>query len=159
MADSTFACLAFLEDETCQLLEIMIKNSNTETGLLLDIILQETRKHRELLRHLSTVYEHDALPVSECENEMGEWFKQAVRLVHTVKGEVLRGMPVQDAARKLIELETGAGEEYLTASHARIKNLTEQNQAVKMILDNIAADEEGHAEILQRLVTKTSSKK
>jgi len=137
----------------------MIKNSNTETGLLLDIILQETRKHRELLRHLSTVYEHDAQPASECGKEMGEWFTQALRIVHTVKGEVLRGMPVEDAARKLIDLETGAGEEYLTASHARVKNLTEQNQAVKLILENIAADEEGHAEILQRLVTKTASKK
>jgi len=137
----------------------MIQNSDAETGLLLDIILQETRKHRELLRHLSRVYEHDAQPVSECEKEMGRWFMQAIHLVNTVKGEVLRGMPVQDAARKLIDLETGAGEEYLTASHARIRTLgKETSQAVKMILENIAADEEEHAEILQ-LVTKTASKK
>jgi len=136
----------------------MIRNSDTETGLLLDIILQETRKHRELLRHLSTAYELDSSPTSECEKEMGEWFTHAIHLVHTVKGEVLRGMSVGDAARKLIDLETGVGEEYLTATHARIRALPEESQAVKIILENIAADEEGHAEILQRLVTKTPRK-
>jgi len=66
-----------------------------------------------------------------------------------VRDEVLGGLPTVEAARKLIDFEKGAGEEYLTEINVRIASLVEKNQAVKKILESIAEDEKGHAEILQ----------
>ena len=159
LTDSSFACLSFLEDETCQLFELMVKKADdSETRLLLDIILQETRKHRELLKHLSMVLgERAMVSGKECEG-MGEWFMKAVALTRTVKAEIQGGMSIPEAARKLISFENDAGEEYVIQAHAAARALDQENQAVKTVLENIATDEKGHAEILH-LVTEVASKK
>ena len=159
MADSSFTCLSFLEDETCKLFELMVRRADdAETSLLLDIILQETRKHRELLKHVSIIFGENAIASgNEC-NGMGEWFMQAVALTRAVKAEVQRGMSIPDAARRLISFEKDVGEEYVTQAHAAASALTQENQAVKTVLENIATDEKGHAEILD-LVTQIGLKK
>ena len=108
LADSTFACLAFLEDETCKLYEVMVeKAEELQTSLLLDLILQETRKHRELLNHLSKVFEHGPLAPTDagCERQLGQLFTQALAIVRSVKDEVLKGTPVAEAAGKLVDFE------------------------------------------------------
>ena len=136
----------------------MKKTEDTQISLLLDVILQETRKHRELLKHLSAVFEHGAVvSSSECERQMGKLFTQAVALVHSVKDEILQGKPIEEAARQLIAFEEGASEEYLTEIHVRVAMLAQTNQAVKKILEGIAEDERGHVEIL-RLITEIASK-
>jgi len=153
MTDSSFACLSFLEDETSHLFELMIeKAEDTATSLLLDIILQETRKHRELLKHLSLVFEKGASVSSvECE-KMGEWFTQALALTRAVKAGVESGMHVPEAARRLIDFEKGVGEEYVTQVHATLRASIQENEAVKTVLESIAEDEKGHAEILQFVI-------
>jgi len=158
LADSSFACLALLEDETFQLFELLMQRTDdVQVNLLLDVILQETRKHRELLRHLSRVFETDSAVSSfECGNQLGEFFRTALALIHSVKDEVLQGMPVVEAAKKLISFEEGVGEEYLTAIHANIKLTAETNPATLRILESIVQDEEGHAELL-RLVIQIAS--
>ena len=157
LADSSFACLALLEDETCQLFELMVKKAeDSETSLLLDIILQETRKHRELLKHLSRILK-EAPIVSSQECDMGEWFKQALGLTRAIKAEIQQGMRVTEAARRLIDFEKGIGEEYTTEAHTAARALVQENQAVRKVLESIAAEEEAHAEILQ-LVTRIAKK-
>jgi hypothetical protein len=143
MADSSFACLAFLEDETCQLYEVMVeKAGELQTSLLLDLILQETRKHRELLNHLSRVFERGPLTLTdtECEGQLGQLFTQALATVRSVKDEVLKGTPVAKAAEKLVDFERSASEEYLTELHASIAADAQTNQAVKKSLEGIAED-------------------
>jgi len=159
LADSTFACLSFLEDETCQLFELMMKRAeDAEIRLLLDIILQETRKHRELLKHLSAVFGEAAIVSSrECE-KMGEWFKQAVALTRSVKAEVQRGMDTAEAARRLIDFERDVGEEYVAQAHAAARASVQENQAVRTVLESIARDEKGHAELLQLVIDIASQK-
>ena len=155
LAESSFACLAYLEDEPCKLYELMVeKAGELQTSLLLDVILQETRKHRELLNHLSRVFEHEsfARAEAECERELGELFTQALATVHSVKDEVLRGTPVAEAAAKLVDFERSASEEYLTELHVGVAATTETNQAVKKILEGIAEDEVGHVQILKLIV-------
>ncbi len=137
----------------------MIKKAeNTQTSLMLDIILQETRKHRELLKHLGVIYEGNSTASGKDCEWMGEWFKESLTLTHTVKDEVERGMRIPEAASRLIDFEKFVGEEYLTAMQVKFRALVQQDQAVKMVLESIAADEKGHAEILQ-LVAKNDSKK
>lgn len=160
MSDPSFACLAMLEDEAYQLYEMMVHLADdNQTSLLLDIILQETRKHRELLRHLSRVFEHSP-PQStiECERLMGQLFTQAVMLVRSVKNNVLNGATVREAARELADFERGASEEYVAEMHAGIRAIVQTNPAVKKILEGIANDEKGHIEILQ-LVTNIAANK
>ena len=155
-----FACLALLEDETCKLFELLVERANdTQVGLLLDVILQETGKHRELFRHLSKVFENGAVADPPgCGREMGEFFVNSLALLHSVKDEVVRGMPAVEAAKRLISFEEGAGEEYLTEMHAKLGSLLEKDLAVKTILEGIAEDEKGHAGLL-KLVIQISSER
>jgi Mg2+ and Co2+ transporter CorA len=160
LVDSSFACLALLEDETCQLFELLMKKTDdTQTNLLLDVILQETRKHRELFRHLSTIFENGpvATPL-ECGKTLGEFFTTTMALINSAREMTLRGMPMVEVVRKLISLEEGASEEYLTEMHANVRLLVERNQAARKILENIADDEREHVEIL-KLVIEIASKR
>ena len=159
MSDSGFACLALLEDKTYELFELMMKKSDdSQTSLLLDVILQETRKHRELLRHLSKEFEKEVAPSeTECGKQLGEFFTKSMSLIHSARDEVHGGMPVAEAARKLIAFEQGAGEEYLTQLNVNVRLLVERNPAVRKILEGIADDEKGHIEIL-KLIIEIASK-
>jgi len=135
------------------------KAEDTETGLLLDVILQETRKHRELMKHLSSVFENGTVVgVNDCEKQMGQLFAEALALVHKVRDGILQGMRIEDAAAKLVDFERGVGEEYVAEMHVRARSLVEENQAVRNILENITEDERGHVEILE-LLTEIASKK
>jgi rubrerythrin len=160
LVDSSFACLALLEDETCQLFELLMKKTDdTQMNLLFDVILQETRKHRELFRHLSTIFENGVVATPhECGKELGEFFTTSVALTKSVREMILRGMPLVEVLRKLISFEEGAGEEYLTEMHANVRLLVERNHAVKKILKDIADDERKHAEIL-KLIIEIASKR
>jgi rubrerythrin len=135
LADSSFACLSLLEDEASQLYEVMVqKAEDTQTSLLLDVILQETRKHRELLRHLTRIFEQ-SLPQSsiECEGQMGQLFMQALTLLRSIKDEDLRGKAIADVAGELVDFEKGASEEYLTELYSRVATIAHTNRAVKKI--------------------------
>jgi rubrerythrin len=156
---ASFACLSFLEDEAFQLYELMLKKAeDTETSLLLDTVLQETLKHRELMKHLSTVFERDSVQGAiECEKRMGQFFTQSLQLVRSVRDEVQRGISIAKAARKLMALEESLSEEYSAEMYVKAELLLQTNQVVKKILEGIARDERGHIEILQ-LITEISSK-
>jgi rubrerythrin len=160
LVDSGFACLALLEDETCQLYEAMIdKERDNQIKLLLDCILQESRTHRELLRHIDKFLGHNSNPSStECGKQMGQLFTQALTFVRSAKEDVSEGAPILDIARKLINFEESASEEYLTEIHAGVRALLEVNPAVKKFLQGIAQDEKSHVEILQLILTMTSKK-
>jgi rubrerythrin len=160
MADSSFACLAFLEDETCQLYEVMVeKAGELQASLLLDLILQETRKHRELLNHLSRVFERGPLTVdAECEGQLGQLFTQALAIVRSVKDEALNGTSLAEAAGKLVDFERSVSEEYLTELHANVAADAQTNQAVKKILEGIAEDEVGHVQILKLITEMTAGR-
>jgi hypothetical protein len=79
-------------------------------------------------------------------------------LINSAREMTLRGMPVVEVVRKLISLEEGASEEYLTEMHANVRLLVERNQAARKILENIADDEREHVEIL-KLVIEIASKR
>jgi rubrerythrin len=154
LVDSSFACLAMLEDETCQLYEIMVSKTNDiQVKLLLDNILQESRTHRELLKHIDSFLGHDCNPSrAECEKQMGRLFAKALAFVRSAKDEASQGKAISEIARKLLDFEQSASEEYLTEMHAGIRALIEINPAVKRILEGIAHDEKTHVEILQLIL-------
>jgi rubrerythrin len=160
LVDSSFACLALLEDETCELYEMMVSKANDmQVKLLLDCILQESRTHRELLEDIDKFLGHDSNPsFSECGKQMGQLFTQAVTFVRSAKGEVSGGAPILDVVRKLVDFEASASEEYLTEMHAGVRALVEVNPAVKRILQGIAQDEKSHVEILQLILGMASKK-
>jgi rubrerythrin len=161
LGNSSFACLALLEDETCKLYEVMVEEAKElQTSLLLDVILQETRKHRELLNHLSRVFEDASLSPTEtvCEGQLGQFFTQALTVVRSLKDEVLKSMPVAEAAVRLVDFERSASEEYLTELHVGLAATAEANQAVKRILEGIAEDEVRHVQIL-KLITEMAARK
>lgn len=160
MVDSSFACLAMLEDETCELYEMMVsKAGDMQVELLLGSILEESRTHRELLKHIDKFLGHDSNPsFTECGKQMGQLFTQSLTFVRSAKEEVSGGAPILEIARKLVDFEESASEEYLTEIHAGVRALVETNPAVKRILQKIAHDEKSHVEILQ-LILRMASKK
>lgn len=76
-----FSCLALFEDEAYRLYELLREKAEDEqVKLLLDLISQETRMHRELLRHLSHYSGNETTPsLTDCGKELGELFTQAHR--------------------------------------------------------------------------------
>jgi hypothetical protein len=138
----------------------MVEKADTvEASLLLDVILQESRKHRELLTHMSKAFEGGSIPsASDCEGQLGQLFTQGLSLLSSIKNEVLRGTPVTQVAHELVDFEKSASEEYLTAAYAQIAATSESNSAVKKILDDIAEDEKEHVELL-KLVADLPAKK
>ena len=159
LTDSSFACLSPLEDGACQLHEVMVETAeDTQTSLLLDVRLRETRKHRELLRHLTRIF-GQSLPQSsiECEGQMGQLFMQALALLRSIKDDVLRGKPIADVAGELVAFEKVTSEECLTELYSRVATISHTNRAEKKILEGIAEDERGHVKILQPVV-ETSRK-
>ena len=154
MNDTTLACLAVLEDEACKLYEVLVdKSERAEVSLLFDEILQETRTHRELLRHMSKILGQATPPLSECEKSMGSFFSHSVEFIRSIKDQVLKGMPVVDAATKLVKFEEdAASEEDVTLTYVKPQAAGTTNTAIKRILTDIANDEKSHAEILRLIV-------
>ena len=154
MTDSTFACLALLEDEACQLYEfIMTKSENAGASLLLDEILLESRTHRELFRYAGKIVGNTTSSVSECMKHMGPLFVHSVELMRTIKNQVSNGMPVIEAVEKLVKFEEdAANEEDLTMLYANLTSATTLDTAMKRILEGIAQDEKHHAENLRLIV-------
>ncbi len=60
--------------------------------------------------------------------------------------------------RNLVAYEESVGEEYVTLLHSTLKAFVETNPAVKKTLEDIAADEKRHAEILKQIVELSSKK-
>ena len=145
-----FSCLARLEDVTYQLYEVLFdKSDNAQVRLLLGKIMLETRNHREILEQLSKDYEHDSGSVEDCAEEMGELYTTAMGSAVSLKEKVLAGMSVLDAMRVLIQYEGDVGEEYVIHAHARINALNETDLVLKRLLEDIAAEENVHAEDLK----------
>ena len=154
MNDTTLACLAELEDEACKLYEVLVdKSERPEVSLLFDEILQETRTHRELLRHMSKILGQATPPLSECEKSMGSFFSHSIEFIRSIKDQVLKGMPVVDAATKLVQFEEdAASEEDVTLTYVKPQGAVTTNTVIKRILTDIAEDEKDHAEILRLAV-------
>jgi rubrerythrin len=160
LTEPSFDCLAVLEDEACQLYEVLVdKSEDPGVGLLLDKILMETRMHRDLLKHASKITGQSTTSVAECEKRMGTLFVHSVEFLRSIKNQVLNGMPVAEAAAKLVKFEEdAASEEDLSLVYANVNAAVTTNVAMKRILADIAEDEESHAEILE-LIVEISNKK
>jgi len=150
-----------LEDEASQLYEIMVnKSENPQVSLLLDKILQETRTHRELMKHISKITRQPTNPpVAECERKMGTLFANSIELIRSIKNQVLNGMPIAVAAAKLMKFEEeAASEEDLTQLYVNVKAAVNIETSIKHILAGIAEDERNHVTAL-KLVVEMSDKK
>jgi rubrerythrin len=135
------------------------KADTTEASLLLDVILQESRKHRELLTHMSKAFEDYSAPsASDCGEQLGQLFTQGLSLLCSIKDEVLNGTSVTQVAHELVDFEKSVSEEYVTAAYARIGAISESNSTVKKILEDIAEDERGHVELLKLVVDMAAKK-
>ena len=70
---------------------------------------------------------------------------------------MLAGLPIDQVARKLLEVEDAANEEYVSEMHTRARAfLIERDPAVKKILEGIANDEKEHVEALN-LILETAA--
>ena len=162
MTDSTFACLALLEDEACQLYEFMMtKSESAGASLLLNEISQESRTHRELFRQAGNIVGNTVSSMSDCMKQMEPLFVHSVEFIRTVKNQVSNGMPFVEAVEKLVKFEEdAANEEDLTSLYAELTSATTLDIAMKRILEGIAQDEKRHAEnlrlILEILKDRTS---
>lgn len=153
MVNSVFSCLARLEDATYQLYEVLFdKARNAQVRLLLGKIMLETRNHREILEQMSKDYEHDLGSARDCESTLGSLYTEAMVSARAMKESVLKGMPVLNAMKALVEYEEKVGEEYVTQAHARIESVDEMDPVARRLLEDIAADEKVHAEDLKLAV-------
>jgi len=154
LPESKFACLALLEDEACQLYEVMVaKSEDPAVSLLLDVILQESRTHRELFRHASSICEHTSSSLADCSKQMGTLFVHSVEFIRSIRIQVSDGMPIDEAAGKLVKFEEDvANEEDVTLLYASLTSIATLDIVMKRILGGIAQDERHHAELLRLIL-------
>jgi hypothetical protein len=73
----------------------------------------ETRNHRKLLEEISSNQVENVLRPAETEcDSMGELFKQALTSTRHMRDEIVKGMPLVEAATNLVAYETSVGEEW-----------------------------------------------
>jgi rubrerythrin len=158
---SLYSCLALIEHETGLLYEAMVeKAEDHRIQLLLNVILQETRGHEEIFKHLARLFDQTYPPaIADCKKVLGTIFTDSIELTRNLKGSVQKGMPLSEAMRKLLRYEGSVGEEYATLMHSRLSALNEEDATIKKILEYIARDEERHEEILKRAIEVASTKK
>jgi rubrerythrin len=154
-----YSCLALMEHEVSLLYEALVeKAEDPGVGLLLFFVLEDTRKHKEVLQRISQVLsERWPPPERECEREMGESFRSSIDFARSLRESVTKRAPFLGVMQRLIDYEGMIGEEYMTLVHARLSVYEEKDAAVKKILEYIAADEGRHQETL-RLAAQLASK-
>jgi rubrerythrin len=147
-----------MEHEISLLYEALVeKAGDSSVGLLLSFVLEDTRKHEEVLQHISRVMNQKwPPPEAECGREMGESFGSSIDFARSLRERVRQRAPLLEIMPKLTDYEGMIGEEYMTLVHARLSAYEEKDAAVKRILEYIAADEERHQEAL-RLAVKLAS--
>ena len=158
---TSFSCLALIERETRLLYEEMVKKAgDRNVELLLNVILQETKGHEEIFKHLARLYDETYPPaISDCQKLMGTILTDSLRLTGNLKEDVHKGMPLSECVRRLVDYEAALGEEYVTLIHSRISAIDEEDATVRKVLEYIAKDEERHGEILKSIIAITSNKK
>ncbi|MGA2240001.1 MAG: ferritin-like domain-containing protein [Candidatus Bathyarchaeia archaeon] len=158
---SLYSCLALIEHETDLLYEAMVeKAEDRKIQLLLDVILQETKGHHEIFKHLARLFDQTYPPaIPDCKKVLGTIFTDSLELTRNLKDSVQNGMPLSEAMRKLVSYEGSVGEEYTTLIHSRLSASDEEDVTVKKILEYIARDEERHEEILRRAIEVASTEK
>jgi hypothetical protein len=158
---SLYSCLALIEYETDLLYETMVEKArDRRIKLLLNVILQETKGHAEIFKHLARSFDQTYPPaIPDCGKLMGNIFADSVKLTRNLKDSMQKGMPFLEAMRKLVDYEGSVGEEYVTLMHSRLSACDEEDATVKKILEYIARDEERHEEILKLAIEVASTKK
>jgi len=149
-----FSCLALIEHETALLYEAMVKNAGDRNiELLLNVILQETKGHEEIFKHLARLSDQTYPPaVLDCETAFGKVFTDSVELTRNLKESAQNGMPPLEAMKRLVDYEGSVGEEYVALVGSRLSAFDEEDATIKKILLYIARDEERHKEILKQAI-------
>ncbi len=156
-----YSCLALIEDETDQLYEMLVKKAGDRSiELLLNVILQETKGHEEIFKHLALLFDETYPPaIPDCATAMGELFTDSIEFTRNLKDRVQKGIPLLEAMQRLVGYEENVGEEFVTLMHSRLSALDEDDATIKKILEYIAKDEERHVEILKRAIQVASTMK
>jgi rubrerythrin len=158
---TSFSCLALIERETKLLYEEMVKKARDRNiELLLNVILQETKGHEEIFKHLARLCDQAYPPaISDCEKLMGTILTDSLRLTRNLKEDMQKGMPLSECVRRLVDYEAAVAEEYVTLIHSRISATYEEDASTRKVLEYIGKDEERHGEILKSIIQITSNKK
>jgi rubrerythrin len=156
-----YSCLALLEHETCLLYETMVERAgDRDIKLLLNVILQETKGHEEIFKHLARLFDQTYPPgIPDCRTAVGQIFTDSVELTKNLRDGMQKGMPLLEAMRRLIDYEGSVGEEFVTLIHTRLAASDEEDATIKKILQYVARDEERHEEILKFAIRLASTKK
>ena len=156
-----YSCLALMEHEISLLYEELVeKAGDSSVGVLLFLVLEDTRKHREVLLRISRVMNQTwPPPEAECERELGESFRWSIDFARSLRESLRQGTPWLEVVRKLTDYEGVIGEEYIALLHSRLGAYGEEDAAIKRILEYIAADEERHQEALRLAANLASNKK
>lgn len=156
-----YSCLALIEHETRLLYETMVEKAGDRSiELLLMVILQETKGHEEIFKHLARLFDQTYLPtIPECRAAAGELLTDSVELTRNLKDSMQKGTSLLEAMRRLIDCERGAGEEFVTLVHTRLGASDEEDATIEKVLEYIARDEERHEEILNLAIKLASTKK
>jgi len=149
-----YSCLALIEHETELLYETMVRKAGDRNlELLLNLILQETKGHEEIFKHLARLHDETYPPaVADCKAALGKVFAESVEFTKDLSSRVQNGMPLLDAMSKLAGYEGAVGEEYMTLVGSRLSTFDEEDSTIRKILLHIAKDEEGHKEILRQAI-------
>jgi len=158
---SLYSCLAFIEHETALLYETLFEKAEDRSiGLLLNVILHETKGHEEIFKHLARLFDQTYPPaIPDCKTVLGTIFTDSVELTRGPKDGVEKGMPLSEAMRRLLDYEGSVGEKYATLLYSRLTACDQEDATVKKIIEYIAADEERHEEILKRAIEVASARK
>ena len=154
-----YSCLALIEHETVLLYETMVKKAGSRNvELLLNVILQETKGHEEIFKHLARLFEQTYPPdLSGCTGALGKVFTDSIEVTRSFVDGVQNGVPLSETMKKLVDYEGSVGEEYMSLVGSRLSAFDEEDATIKKVLLFIARDEERHKEILKQAITAESA--
>jgi hypothetical protein len=163
-------CLSLLEHNVALLYKKL--SEKTEIPLaksLLFSIAQDSSKHSALLKGVASSISKPDAKSSDCTKRLGPtWHKMTAYLNEVTKIEEGKLLTNSELYEKLVELESGMGEEYyifiqmqtLQFMSEKIHQLYNVNlETVKGVFENIISDEERHREILAKIKEMFESNK
>lgn len=152
--------MTLIEYETSLVFELLAKDCD-EPGakLLLTSVCEDTKKHASIMKSIAEMAGQTyPPPMAGCEIEMGQAYKQYLSFIKSLKGKLKNGMLPLEALDSIMGHEKFMNEEYLSQLHSRVRLVQEQDTAVRRVLEDTAADEERHRELLELAMDRLSRK-
>ena len=150
--------MALLEYETSLAYELLVeKCSDFNTKLLLVSVLEDTKKHANIMKYVcQSLGQAYPPPIARSQAEMGQIYVDSLSHIRSIKLGAQIDMSLVEALKIILEDEKTSSEEYVSLLHSKLRLVEEDNMALERILKDIAADEEKHQELLKLILDSIS---